>query len=568
MRELRPYQKDAVDSVYTYLREKDGNPCVVIPTGGGKSLILASICKDALEWGSRVLLLSHVKELLVQNRAHICEQAPELAGAIGVHSAGLKSRDTDHPVIVAGIQSVYSKACELGRFDFILVDEAHSIPDDGEGMYRRFLADARVVNPEVRLIGFTATPYRMKTGMICGPDKLLSDVCYEVGVKKLIDDGYLCKLIGKAGILDADLSDVRVRCGEYVEGDLEKAMDTDVLVNSAVAEIIEYTWNRQGIIVFASGVNHGKHIATALEAKGQSVATVFGETPGKERDAIISGFKARKIKFIVNVGVLTTGFDAPHIDCVAMVRPTLSPGLYYQMAGRGLRLADGKENCLILDFANNILTHGPIDAIKIKPKKQAEEGGAAPAKKCPNCNAVLHAAVTECEFCGHIFGRELHHKPVASHAMPLSGQTKTETKHVLDVAYSVHQKRTGDGPPTMRVEYFTELGLRPESVSEWICIEHDGWARAKAENWWRLRSHAPTPATVETAVNIARKGALANPEAVTVVTKAGEKWPSIVGYKLGAKPTFEREPGDDFDDDGLRDKPAKDWSAYEDELPF
>ena len=182
MLQLRPYQEAAKAAIYDYLRQHDDNPCVMIPTAGGKTPLMASVCKDAVElWDGRVLILAHVKELLEQTTEKLKLVCPEVK--FGVYSAGLKRRDTEHAVIVAGIQSVYKKACELGPFDLIIVDEAHLIPPDGEGMYRQFLTDAKVINPEVRIIGLTATPFRLKSGMICAPENILNAICFEVGVK-------------------------------------------------------------------------------------------------------------------------------------------------------------------------------------------------------------------------------------------------------------------------------------------------------------------------------------------------------------------------------------------------
>ncbi len=152
---------------------------------------MATICRDAVvQWNGRVLILAHVKELLQQTADKLSTVCPEVS--FGIYSAGLKRRDTNNPVIVAGIQSVYRRACELDAFDLILVDEAHLIPLEGDGMYRQFLADARKVNPHLRVIGFTATPYRLKSGSICTHDGFLNHICYEVGVRELIRDGYLC----------------------------------------------------------------------------------------------------------------------------------------------------------------------------------------------------------------------------------------------------------------------------------------------------------------------------------------------------------------------------------------
>lgn len=536
--ELRHYQRAAVDAVYAHLQSRDDHPCCVIPTGGGKSLVIATICKDAvLQWGGRVLVAAHVKELLKQNAAHIKRDCPELAGAIGVYSASLKSRDTDHPIIVAGIQSIYKKACELGRFDLILIDEAHMIPDEGDGMYRKFLAEAKIVNPNVRIIGFTATPYRMKSGYICEPNNILNAICYEIGVKQLIDEGFLCRLISKAGNAEADLSGVHIQAGEFMATELEEVMNQDALVIAACKEIIDCTWDRQAVIIFASGVAHGKHIAEVIASHGQSVGAVFGETESKERDQTLADFESGRFKFLVNVAVLTTGFDSPRIDCVALLRPTMSPGLFYQMLGRGLRKASGKANCLVLDFAGNILRHGPIDAIKVKPKKAGAEDGQAPVKKCPECNGIIPAAATVCEYCGFEFKREPKHEKIPSQAHPLSGQVTTEVREVFEVRYSRHNKRDApDAPPTLRIEYVTSGGLLRDSVSEWICIEHDGWAQQKAASWWHQRSIHPFPGSVDEAVGLANGGALAETLSITVTVTSGEKYPKIIGYKLGARP--------------------------------
>jgi len=263
---LRTYQREAVDAVYAHLRGRDDNPCIVIPTAGGKTPVTALICKDAVgRSGGRVLVL-----------------ATELD--VGVYSAGLKSRDTAHQVIVAGIQSVYRRASELSRFDIVLVDEPHMIPPDGEGMYRTFLKAARRLNPHVRLIGLTATPYRMKTGMICAPKHLLNHVCYEIGVRELIVGGYLGRLRTKAGREKADTSGLHVRMGEFIAGETQDLMGTDRLVRSACEEIVEYTHDRRSCLIFASGVEHGKHIARVLrEEHGVECGCVFGETLSKAR---------------------------------------------------------------------------------------------------------------------------------------------------------------------------------------------------------------------------------------------------------------------------------------------
>jgi len=555
---LRDYQQAAVEAVYDHLRTRDDNPCVVIPTAGGKTPVIATICRDAVTlWNGRVLILAHVKELLEQAADKLRTICPEVP--YGIYSAGLKRRDTEHPVIIAGIQSVYQRAEELGAFDLVLIDEAHLIPADGEGMYRTFLAEARKINPNLRVIGFTATPYRLDCGYICTPDGILNHVCYEVGVRELIVRGYLCQLVSKAGKTKVDTSGLHVRGGEFIPSEVEALMDDDQLVEAACAEIVEQTQNRRAVLIFASGIKHGEHIVRVMREKHNiECGFVTGETPNEERNRTISRFRDQEwirqlqidygvnvapepLKYLCNVNVLTTGFDAPNIDCVVLLRPTMSPGLYYQMVGRGFRLHPGKRNCLVLDYGGNVLRHGPVDQIRVKTRTT---GGTseAPAKECPQCHALIAAGYARCPDCGYEFPppERSNHDAKASTAAVLSSQVTIEKYTVHDVYYSVHVKRgAAEGAPkSLRVDY--KIGWR-RWKSEWVCLEHEGYARQKAIAWWKRRSYHPVPSTVDEAVAIARAGGLAPTREITIRSVVGEEFDRIIDYELGPIP----EPAND-----------------------
>jgi DNA repair protein RadD len=388
----------------------------------------------------------------------------------------------------------------------------------------------------LRIIGFTATPFRLKTGPICTPDGFLNHVCIEIGVRELIRDGYLCPLITKAGINKANFDRLHVRAGEFLADEVEDLMDDERLVEAACGETVGYATDRSAVLIFASGVRHGQHIVRMLAEKhGIACGFVTGETPTNERDAVLGRFRRGELKYLCNVNVLTTGFDAPHIDCVALVRPTLSPGLYYQMVGRGFRLHPGKRNCLVLDFGGNVMRHGPVDDLKIKPVRAGN--GEAPAKECPECLSVIAAGYARCPDCGYEFPppERKKHEAKASEAGILSGQVTDTEYEVRDVTYSVHTKRDAppDAPRTMRVDY--RLGLN-HWQSEFICFEHEGYARQKAVAWWRQRSPDPIPDTAERAVEIAEGGGLASTGRITVRNIAGEKYDRIVAYKLGPMP--------------------------------
>lgn len=533
---LRPYQDSAKSAVYTHLRTRDDNACVVIPTAGGKTPVIASICKDAVGlWGGRVLVLAHVKELLEQAADKLRCVCPEIR--FGVYSASLNRRDTRNSVIIAGIQSVYRRACELDAFDLVIIDEAHLIPPEGEGMYRQFLADARTVNPNVRIVGFTATPFRLKTGPICTPDGFLNEVCFEVGVRELICDGYLCPLVTKAGKSKADTNGISVRGGEFAGDELECLMDQDELVVRSTAEIIEQTRDRRACLIFASGVQHGAHIARVMsENHGAECGFVTGETPVPMRDLTLQRFRGGDLHYLVNVNVLTTGFDAPNIDCVALLRPTLSPGLYYQMVGRGFRLHPDKQNCLVLDFGGNVLRHGPVDELR-SAKRRSRAGGETPAKECPACQSVIAAGYARCPYCSFMFPppERRRHDAQASDAAVLSKEVTTTEYTVNETYYSVHTKRKAgaDDPRTMRVDY--KVGWNRYKC-EFICFEHTGYARHRAVAWWKRRSPDPVPATAEDAVDIAHGGGVAATKRIVVRSLAGDKRERIVGYELGPVP--------------------------------
>lgn len=548
--QLRDYQQTAVNAVYEHLRNQDDNPCVVIPTAGGKTPIIATICRDTVQlWQGRVLILAHVKELLQQAVDKLQQVCPDVR--FGVYSAGLKSRDTEGDVIVAGIQSVHQRASELGHFDLVLIDECHLLPKDGDGMYRRFLAYAKQVNPNLRVIGFTATAFRLDSGPLCNSDGPLHAICYEVSVMELIRDGYLCRPVAKAGKDKADASKLSVRGGEFVASEAESLMNTEALVASACREIVDHTESRQACLIFAAGVNHARSIVEAMRlGLGQDCEMVTGDTVPAERKRILDDFRSGHLKYLVNVNVLTTGFDAPNIDCVALLRPTMSPGLYYQMIGRGFRLHPGKQNCLILDFAGNVVRHGPVDRIRLSAPRS---GGGPNAKECPQCLAIISPHYEWCPHCRFVFpktSREPHHDSRASEASVLSDDISVDEYEVHDVSYREHRKRNADpdAPPTMCVEY--RMGFN-HYQREFICFEHSGFARIKAEQWWRARSRDPVPDTVEQAVELAESGSLAFTESLTVKSVAGQRFDEIVKYRIGPKPQPITAPPDQFRNEEL-----------------
>ena len=586
--ELRWYQKQAVNAVWDYLREKDGAPCVVLPTGSGKTPVIAELCRQVVEWKGRALVLAHVKELLQQSVDKLGKFLdPSL---VGCYSAGLNERTTSTPVVVAGIQSVYQRAEELGEFHLIIVDEAHLIPPVGTGRYRQFLEAEKTVSPKARLVGLTATPYRTGCGWITrdratddetetGYDRFLDDIVYEKTVYQLICEGFLSGLCSCAALKAPDFSRVKTTRGEFDENEVEKIWSGKNVLDAACSEIVEKAANRKKVIVFCNRVESARRCAKLLEQFDPSneAAVVDGETSATDRAELVKRFKdeqanllenCKPLKYICNVGVFTTGFDAPNVDCVALLRPTKSLTLYQQMVGRGLRKAPDKYDCLVLDFGGNIMRHGPID----DPRPEAS---LSDVKEkwivCKSCQAVNISDLEICAICG----AELPHKYPRGSASGKSSQdpnaglsSKAATNSILsndpyqhddndpivdetdvmEVEYSAHYKKDSDKPPTLQVKYIRSHFRRP--AFEWLCPEHESrWARRRFESWWKSKSKVDPPTDTETAALWASKGALATPKRIRTTLNPGERFPQIEWLEFGEIPDFDpRSIKDDTDE--------------------
>jgi DNA repair protein RadD len=256
----------------------------------------------------------------------------------GVYSAGLNRRDLAAQMLFAGIQSVHKKVRQLGTVDLLMVDEAHLIPRKADTMYGRFIRDLREANPDMRLLGLTATDYRTDSGRLTeGDDRMFDAVAFEYGLRAAIDDGYLAPLISKATATALDTSGVAKRGGEFVASALQAAVDKHDLNVGIVDDVVRYGHDRRSWLVFATGVEHAMHLRDEIRRRGFGAEVVDGNTPPGERARILADFKGYRLRAVVNCGVLTTGFNHPGVDLIAAARPTESTGLYVQIAGRGTR---------------------------------------------------------------------------------------------------------------------------------------------------------------------------------------------------------------------------------------
>ncbi|WCE30931.1 DEAD/DEAH box helicase [Vibrio sp. SCSIO 43137] len=355
---LRPYQADSVKAVVHYFRKQSTPAVIVLPTGAGKSLVIAELARLAK---GRVLVLAHVKELVEQNHAKY--EGYGLKGSI--FSAGLGRKETDQQVVFASVQSVVRNLDAFAnQFSLLVIDECHRVPDDKKSSYQKVISHLTELNPGIKVLGLTATPYRLGMGWIyqyhtrgqvrTEEKRFFRDCIFELPIRYLLDEGFLtpAELID-APTLSYDFSQLKpANTGRYKESELDMVIEQSKRATpQIVRQIIEQSKQRQGVMIFAATVRHAQEILSLLPQEESAI--VIGDTPGPERDLIIKRFKQREYRYLVNVSVLTTGFDAPHVDLIAILRPTESISLYQQIVGRGLRLSEGKTDCLVLDYAGN-----------------------------------------------------------------------------------------------------------------------------------------------------------------------------------------------------------------------
>lgn len=462
--------------LYDWMSENAGHPCLVLPTGAGKSHIIAALCKNALQnWPeTRILMLTHVKELIEQNAEKMRQHWK--GAPMGIYSASIGRKQLGEPITFAGIQSIRDKAQLVGHVDLVIIDECHLVNHKDEGGYRKFLDELLTINSHLRIIGLSATPYRLGHGLITDKPALFDDLIEPVSIEDLLHKGHLAPLRSKATVTKLDVSGVGKRGGEYIESELQAAVDNDPQNQSVVDEIIERAEGRTSWLLFCSGVDHAKHMCEALKARGVNAACVTGETPKAERAQILADFKAKKIQALTNSNVLTTGFDAPDTDLIALLRPTLSASLYMQMVGRGLRVKSHTDHCLVLDFAGVIARHGPITAVQVPKKKGMGEPGEMPMKVCDACHELVHISASSCPACGAPFPAP-EPKPFELRHDDIMG--KEGTRMFIKRWKWQHYVSRNSGKTMLKVDYYG-VRLSDPVVSEYLCVLHSGRAGEKA----------------------------------------------------------------------------------------
>ena len=486
-------------------------------TGAGKTIMFSAIVKKFVEtWEMRVTILAHREQLVRQAADKLLKVWPEGRGEIGIACSSVCTRaDLDRHVVIGSPQTLVNRLGDLPEQRLLVVDECHRLPPRGKkSQYATLINRLREYYPDMRMLGVTATPYRLGHGYIYGSDcrnpkeNWFRSLAFSIGIEDLQDEGFLAPLKGY-GCSSPDLSGVKTSSGEYDLAQLSGVMSESLHVGSAVQALKKYGNDRKHIVIFAVTIQHAEILQEAFAKAGYKAAVVHSKMPHADRQKALEAFDRGETEVICNVGVLTEGWDCTSVDCMVMCRPTKSTALYVQMVGRGLRTAPGKKDCLLLDLSGNWQEHGDPahPRVKWKPKgnKKAKEkeGNADPALiQCVNCEALIPAASLTCPFCGAIQKVLCNRLPEMEALKTSSSNVQKFTVEGVPLFDSGFRSRNGNHMLRLNLSGTLEDGNKM-TISEFFDFngEASDYGQAKARKVWADLTGTLPPATLEEAVD-------------------------------------------------------------------
>ena len=554
--QLRDYQTEAVNSLYSYFRNhKEGNPILGIPTGAGKTLVIAGFIKDVLtRWSDqKIVICTHVKEIIKQNHTKMMQLWPQCPA--GIYSAGLRRKDLYRNVTFSGIGSIHRNPSLFADTNLLIVDEADMVSPSDTTMYLKFINGIKEFNPRLRVIGLTATPWRSKSGLLTEGDGIFTDICFDMtsvsNFNWLLDEGYLVPLIPKQTNTFLDVSGVKTSGDEYNQKQLQAAVDDHDLTLAALEEVCSYIGNeRKSWLIFCSGIEHSIHTASIANDLDIPCGIVHSgnkefKMSTEERDSQIAKFESHEYKAITNNSVLSVGYDNTKIDLIVHLRPGRSSRKWVQELGRGTRpdyaagfdlttkqgrldsiYASGKHNCMVMDYGRNTPRLGPINDPVIPGSKRHSSmrgGGDGPVKECPNCQVYIPAGSKECFHCGYLYPDTLNIETSAGTKeliKKIEEPPRIETFNVQYVTYKKHETKA-TVRPSLKVTYCSGLA----NFTEYVAMESPR-AVQHCRAWWIQRSQTPVPSNVDEALTQVNR--LKVPAQLSVWTN--KKYPEIVRH--------------------------------------
>jgi len=403
---LRPYQEAAVSDACKAL-DKHGNTIVVAPTGAGKTIMLSALVGERYKDGKKILVMQHRDELVDQNKSKFERINPYITTSI----VNGTIKNWDGNTIFSMVQTISRERNlrDRPKFDMIVVDESHHAAAD---TYLKVINAVKEDNPDAEIVGFTATPNR---GDGKGLRSVFNNCSHQIEITTLIREGFLVppkSYVVDCGVGD-QLNNVSRKGNDFDMEQVEAIMNHKVINDKVVTEWIERAEGRK-TVVFCSTIKHAEDLLESFVEHDIDAKLVTGDTPKDERAETLHELAYGDLQVVVNVSVLTEGFDAPAVSCIVLTRPCSQKGTMVQMIGRGLRTIDPEEfpgvvktDCVVLDFGTSVLTHGSLeDAVDLDDREKGE----APLKECPECESYVPMGVQECPVCGYLFESEKEEK--------------------------------------------------------------------------------------------------------------------------------------------------------------
>jgi DNA repair protein RadD len=543
---LRYYQRNAIDALHSWFDTKPEDPALIaLPTAAGKTIIFSHFIKEVFHKNpkARFLIMAHRKELVAQAESKLKSVWPD--APVGVLAAGMKRFQHNAQILVASRDTLASpkRLEKVGKFDYMIIDEAHNVPPSSLTRYKKII-DTLSERQSMKVMGCTATPYRMGQGYIYGnrKDHFFKGLAYSVSIPELIQAGYLCRLsafaVNDNAIIDAGKVSLKFKGGDFREKELEDIAMVDETIIEVISDWIDnaYTKGRTASVFFCVSVLHAQKMTQYLKQHGINAAVVTGETPNQDRDKILADFESGKLHALCNVGVLTEGWDAPRTDCIALLRPTQSVGLYVQMCGRGMRLHDNKENCLLLDYGENVARHGCLD--EVEPGESLP--GRYKPKICASCNAINSPSAKECIECGQVFEstqskvlwtkkeREVARRTKAEKQAVLSDERKAsapKNKPITDIYASVVKSKNGS--EYCQVVFTVKDEFFPKKMP--LMFGHPTAHKMAVRKWKKITTKWGSPSQPWMAAELINSGAFDTISEI-IVQKQG-KYENVVGIK-------------------------------------